>query len=175
MLISLARLIPEGIRFEHQYKDDEIDLSHHDFLFRRPPLVAGRITRAGVDLKVSGQMQAVLELPCDRCLAPVIIETDQPFELFYSPGEYEAGKVGETELHGRDLDFSVYESDEFELDELVLEQLELNLPSRVLCREECRGLCPQCGTDLNYEQCQCQEPVDPRWQALAELKRQSDE
>lgn len=175
MLISLARLTNEGLRFEHQYQAGEPDLSGHEFLLREPPLVTGRISRSGVDLNVQGQLKTVLELPCDRCLEPVIIPVAAPFDLYYSPGEYEADKSGETELQNRDLDFAVYEHDQLDLDALVLEQLELALPLRVWCREACRGLCPQCGTNLNDEPCQCKAPVDPRWQALAELKNESDE
>jgi len=77
-------------------------------------------------------------------------------------------------VQGRDLDFSVYQNDELDLDELVIEQLELALPVRLLCREECRGLCDQCGTNFNEQQCNCQPPIDPRWQALADLKNSAE-
>lgn len=175
MLIFLARLTPEGRTFDHQYHDSELDLSGHEFRLHQPPHVAGRVDRVGVDIRLRGQLQAILELPCDRCLEPVSLVIESPFDLFYTPGEYEAGKSGETELHGRELEFSVYENDQINLDEVVLEQLELSLPARLLCREDCKGLCPHCGISLNEEQCQCQEPIDPRWAALSELRKQSDE
>jgi uncharacterized protein len=73
-------------------------------------------------------------------------------------------------LLGRDLDFSFYQQDRLDVDELVLEQLELSLPTRILCQEDCKGLCAQCGIDLNTTSCNCQPPMDPRWQALTELK-----
>jgi len=58
----------------------------------------------------------------------------------------------------------------------VREQILLALPSRRLCREECKGLCPTCGADLNAGRCDCeQREVDPRWSALAELKDKSRE
>jgi uncharacterized protein len=175
MLISLAHLPNDGLRFDHQYSGDELELSGHEFLFQSPPHVSGRVDRTGVDIRLRGRLRAALEMPCDRCLEPVALSVDTPFDLFFSPSEYEADKSGETELHERDLDFSIYENDEINLDEVVLEQLELNLPSRVLCRDECRGLCAQCGINLNHEECPCQPPVDPRWQALAELKNNRDE
>jgi hypothetical protein len=52
----------------------------------------------------------------------------------------------------------------------VLEQIELQVPIRLLCREECRGLCPQCGADWNAEQCTCPPAIDPRWESLAGLR-----
>jgi uncharacterized protein len=107
-------------------------------------------------------------------LNEVIIPIEAPFDLIYLPEDPAAGKSGETELHNRDLDLAVYENDQINLDDLVLEQLELNLPIRVLCREDCRGLCSECGADLNLEECQCQKPVDSRWQVLADLKNRSE-
>jgi uncharacterized protein len=107
-------------------------------------------------------------------LKKVSIPIEIPFDLFYAPADPGAGQTGERELHERDLDFAVFENEQIDLDELVLEQLELSLPSRVLCSEECRGLCPQCGADLNVEQCNCKPQIDPRWQALADLKAESE-
>jgi uncharacterized protein len=108
-------------------------------------------------------------------LNEVTTPVEIPFDLFYAPADASAGQAGERELRERDLDFAVYENDQIDLDELVLEQLELSLPSRVLCREECRGLCPQCGADLNVEQCDCKPQIDPRWRALADLKAGMEE
>jgi len=108
-------------------------------------------------------------------LNEVTIRAEIPFDLFYTPADAARDQGGERELFERDLDFAVYENDQIDLDEMVLEQLELSLPSRVLCREDCRGLCPQCGADLNVEQCQCKPQIDPRWRALADLKAEMEE
>jgi len=175
MIISLLRMPPDGLSFRHQYAADELDLNEHDFEFETPPLAEGRVDRAGMDMRVRGRVKSKVISTCDRCLNEVVIPIDAPFDLLYLPEDPGAGESGETELHDRDLDLAVYENDQITLDDLVLEQLELNLPSRVLCREDCRGLCPQCGADLNVETCQCPPPVDPRWQALAELKNKLEE
>lgn len=174
MNISLLRMPNDGLPFNHQYVADELDLSEHEFKLEKPPQVAGRVDRVGMDMRVRGEISSRLIATCDRCLNDVVIPIEAPFDLIYLPEDPAAGKSGETELHDRDLDLSVYENDQINLDDLVLEQLELNLPNRVLCREECRGLCSECGADLNLEQCQCQKPIDPRWQALADLKKSSE-
>lgn len=170
MLIVLTNLPADGLKFEHQYKADELDLSQHEFSLQQPPLVAGRISRLGMEVRVQGKLNAQLEAVCDRCLAPVITPVEREFDLFYLPEESYAGTKGETELLERDLDFSFYQDERLDVDELVLEQLELSLPTRILCQEDCKGLCAQCGTDLNLASCNCQTPMDPRWQALADLK-----
>jgi uncharacterized protein len=174
MIISLLRMPPDGLSFHHQYDADELDLSEHEFELETPPLITGRVDRVGMDMRVRGEVKSKVIAICDRCLNEVIIPIEAPFDLLYLPEDPAAGHAGETELHNRDLDLAVYENDQINLDDLVLEQLELNLPSRVLCREDCRGLCSECGADMNLEECQCQKPVDPRWQALADLKNRSE-
>jgi uncharacterized protein len=61
---------------------------------------------------------------------------------------------------------------ELELGEMVREELILAVPPYVLCREDCRGLCPQCGNDLNEGPCSCSPEPDPRWAKLEALKQQ---
>ncbi|HEX4948787.1 MAG TPA: DUF177 domain-containing protein [Blastocatellia bacterium] len=170
MLLVLTQLPTEGLKFEHQYAADELDLSQHEFTLPQPPLVTGRVTNLGLEMRVKGNLSATLIAECDRCLEAVTLPLATDFDLYYLPAEAQSEKSGETELLERDLDFSVYRNERIDLDELVLEQLELSLPTRILCMEACQGLCPQCGTNLNVESCNCQPPMDPRWQALADLK-----
>jgi uncharacterized protein len=170
MIISLLRMPPDGLAFKHQYRAGELETGEYDFEMEEPPLVVGRATYVGQDVRLRGEIKAKLSAPCDRCLSEVTIPVEIPFDLFYAPDDPGAGQIGEYELRERDLDFAVYENDQIDLDELILEQLELSLPYRILCGENCRGLCPQCGADLNVEQCGCKAWIDPRWQALAELR-----
>jgi len=174
MFISLSRLPADGLSFHHQYEAGELDTSEHEFEIVSLPEVTGRVDRAGMDMRVRGTVKSALIATCDRCLTDVTVPVDAPFDLIYVPEDPGANHVGETELHDRDLDLVVYENEQIKVDDLVVEQLELSLPTRVLCREDCRGLCSQCGADLNFEQCNCQEPIDPRWQALADLKNSSE-
>ncbi len=173
MLISLARLSDEGLRFEHQYQIDELDLTGHEFTLQQPPHVTGRLDRTGLGVHLRGQIDGTMEVHCDRCLREVVIPIHRQLDLFYTPEDPLAGRGGEMELQPRDLDFAVYEHEAIDLDALVREQMALSVPTRVLCREDCRGLCPQCGADFNLETCQCQQPIDPRWQALADLQDKS--
>ncbi|MGE0884153.1 MAG: DUF177 domain-containing protein [Blastocatellales bacterium] len=175
MIISLSRMPADGLVFKHQYEADELDTSEREFELQAPPLVNGRVNRAGMDMRVQGEIRATMIATCDRCLADIPLELQIPFDLIYVPEGFGTSQSSETELHNRDLDLAVYENDQINLDDLVLEQLELSLPSRILCREDCRGLCSQCGADLNLEQCRCEKPIDPRWQALAYLKNKSEE
>lgn len=158
MIISLVRLPVAGLHFEHQYEAGELDAGKHEFELSEPPHITGRIKQSGLDMRVTGDLHAALTVPCDRCLQAVPVTVAESFNLVYVPVEAERVRKGEIELHGEDLEFSYYANDELEVDQLVREQLELALPARVLCRVDCRGLCPHCGADLNLEPCQCQPP-----------------
>lgn len=65
--------------------------------------------------------------------------------------------------------YIVVENMQFDLDDLVSEDIYLSLPSRFLCKEDCKGLCPMCGTNLNEAACSCKAPTDPRWDVLKNL------
>ena len=170
MIIPLHRLPDEGLAFEKDYAKGDLDLREHDLELTEPLNVNGVISQIREIIRVQGKLRARALRPCDRCLTEVDIAVDDDFELFYEPNETEVGSTSETEIKGRDLQVSVYEGDALDLDQLVIEQLALNVPTRVLCKDDCRGLCDQCGTDLNQSTCSCEQPVDPRWQILVDLK-----
>lgn len=66
-------------------------------------------------------------------------------------------------------DFIVLDGVRLEIDELVSDDIYLSIPSRFLCKDDCKGLCSICGTDLNFGECSCSMPADPRWDALKDL------
>ena len=92
------------------------------------------------------------------------------FALEYITGaDYESGS--NAALSEEELAVSVFDEGSIDVDEIVKEQILLAVPARTLCREDCKGICPECGTDLNTGQCDCAaEEVDPRWAALKSLK-----
>jgi uncharacterized protein len=93
------------------------------------------------------------------------------FDLLYRPAGSDIGEDKEVELQDRDAAISYYEGEGLELAEIVREQLLLAIPIKTVCREECKGLCPHCGKNLNSGECECaQGASDPRWEALKSLK-----
>ncbi len=170
MQVMLSKMPTDGLPFQHQYKEQELDLSGHEFSFLQLPSVNGRVNKIGMEMRVKGVLTAQLEVTCDRCLKTAEFPVNNNFDLFYLPAEANTNQAGEVELQEHELDFSFYQDEKIDIDELVLEQFELSLPQRILCQTDCLGLCSQCGTNLNDESCDCQSEIDPRWQALADLK-----
>jgi uncharacterized protein len=80
----------------------------------------------------------------------------------------------EVELVTEDLEILYLAGDEFDPELLLIEQLQLNVPMRAVCREDCQGLCPDCGINRNLASCGCDEArIDPRWEALRGLQEKN--
>jgi uncharacterized protein len=173
MRIEADKLKEASTPFAHVYAPDELPLEDELTRLASEAKLEGRASKRHEQIRLQGTIKASVEVACARCLAPVVVPVDANFDVAYVPAEIEEAAPEATELQADDLNFAVYEGDELDLDELAREQLLLALPARQLCREDCKGLCPTCGADLNTQECGCeQQEIDPRWAALAALKKQ---
>ena len=173
MRIEIERLDAQGEAFAHRYATDELSLDDETARVASEASVSGRATRKGDEVRLRGTVTAEVEVYCDRCAAPIVAPLEVEFDTSFIPAEVERGVVENVELKAFDLDRSVYEGGEVDVDDLVREQILLALPTRSLCREDCKGLCPACGADLNAGDCACdKEETDPRWAALGALKNE---
>ena len=120
--------------------------------------------------RLLGRVRAQLELTCSRCIEAYRFPIDAEFDQRYLPASAVSADA-ETEVGDDDLETSYYSDDQIDLNELMREQFYLALPMKPLCREDCGGLCSQCGTNLNTGTCDC-APVweDPRLAALKTFK-----
>jgi uncharacterized protein len=129
----------------------------------------------GHNVHARGRMRGQVVVACSRCVAPARVDLDEDVHVTFMPeAAIAAMKAEETEegveLGEADLDVFPYDGEAVDLEPLVREQLVLAVPYAPLCREECQGLCPQCGVDRNVERCTCEKPLDPRFEALKGLK-----
>ena len=123
--------------------------------------------------RLVGSAVTELELPCCRCLEPFRFPVNVPFDLRYHPAS-EMTQGEEREVEEDDLETSYYRDDQIDLNELLREQFYLALPMKPLCGDDCKGLCPQCGTNRNAGPCDCGTGwEDPRLAPLKPLKTES--
>jgi uncharacterized protein len=126
------------------------------------------------DVRVRGQLATTLELPCARCLEPVQQDVNREFELLYRPRGADAGR-DELSVTDAEAEIGYYQGEGVLLEDVLREQVLLAVPLKVICREDCKGLCPHCGKNLNQEQCSCSVPAeDPRWAALKDIRVRLD-
>jgi uncharacterized protein len=178
MLIEIKELEVQPLDFEEEYPPGAIDLGP-DLNQRTPLRTAGRAQLVEEhhgkhqlikDIRLAGELSTSLEMPCARCLEPVIEDVKRKFDLLYRPLGVDAGRE-ELSVTGAEAEISYYQGEGLLLEDALREQVLLALPLKVICREDCKGLCPHCGINLNSEQCSCAEPIeDPRWSALKEIR-----
>lgn len=174
MIIDLTALKGSQLSFEYSLEPEEIDLEGEPVKLKDAVKISGDVTRRAAQTEVAGKILADVLLECSRCLQAVEESLEIEFDtVFVTPEFFPEGK--ETELQQDDLEVDVFAGDEIDLTELIREQILLNLPTQVFCREDCKGFCDKCGANLNLINCNCEEnEIDPRWQSLRELKNKNE-
>jgi uncharacterized protein len=124
-----------------------------------------------MQFRLVGQVRTTIELTCSRCLEGFELPVAESFDVLYLP-HTPAGTAQERMVEDDDLSTAFYEDNVIDLGQLMQEQCYLAVPMKPLCKEDCRGLCPDCGTNLNTATCQCQQTwVDPRLAVLDQLRK----
>ncbi len=187
MRVNIDEIKEAGLRrswdVAREVADEMVAGDRAGYRARGPVHVDARLEMIERRVRVDAHGKAELTVPCGRCLAPVAVDLPVDFELTLVPGdEYEdAPRDGKEDREGStagsfdawDAEEEVYTGKVIDLDPLVRESLVLSLPAYPVCREDCKGLCPVCGADLNERECGCDRHVpDPRWAGLKNLKLQ---
>ncbi len=162
MLLDLRSVFEtEGSKKEFS---EELDEREYELFGTKPFVerisVRGEVTnRAGV-VTLTAKVSFPLRVACDRCL-----------EEFTRQYDYTFTHTLVRQLQDEWQDYIQVEDGVLNLEELILSDLLLELPTKLLCKEDCKGLCPQCGCNLNHQSCDCNKAYhDPRWDVLNTLQ-----
>jgi len=145
-------------------------LSRIDFAFEQPLHTEAKVLKVGQSFFLKGNVKTTLRLTCVRCLNDFSFPISSSFDLTLSPLK-KAPTEEEIELKEEDMESNFFEGGEIHLSEIACEQVFLEIPYKPLCHEDCRGLCPVCGKDLNLSACHCApEGSESAFSALKNLK-----
>jgi len=179
MFIKIKDLELRKILFDEQIQPGIIDLGA-DIQQKTPLHTAGRAelireNRGGKvvvdDIRIVGNLSAQMEFRCARCLDPVKHDLKEAFDLVYRPLGVDAGR-DEVSISRAETEIGYYQGEGLLLEDVLKEQILLALPVKQVCSSECKGFCPQCGRNLNAEQCDCVTSMpDPRWAALEDIRK----
>jgi uncharacterized protein len=123
------------------------------------------------DIRLVGRFTVDLQRRCARCLDPVPYSLDEAFDLVYRPQGVDA-HGDEVSISRAETEIGYYQGEGLALEDVLKEQILLALPIKQVCRDDCKGLCPQCGRNLNLESCDCVSTmVDPRWADLEDIRK----
>ncbi len=161
MIIELESVFnTEGMKvpFDYELSLSAIDVSGYTPI-TEPARVQGAVENKAGIVSLTASVGLVYRAPCDRCAKDV----ERKFNYNLEHTLVVALESGENDA------FLEVPNMRLDLDALVEEDVNLALPTKYLCNDECKGLCPQCGNNLNESQCDCKAPVDPRFEALLKL------
>ena len=170
LVLDLSRMREARERIGRVIPPDAFASAEDDAYRTASPVhLAFDIYKDGKQFHLVGGVQATLDLACGRCLEDFRFPVDASFDVLYLPHAENAGE-GDLEVEDDDLTTAFYRDDQIDLAQLVREQFYLAIPMKPLCRDTCKGLCPQCGTNLNTGSCNCDpEWTDPRLETLKSL------
>ena len=161
MFINLENVFNNGVsEIKLNYEFDFTRLEYDGvYPFTTPVRLQGVVTNETDIVYIHAIAQFTLEAVCDRCADNFSREMNVPIE-----------HILVSELNDEDNDeFILVEGMRLDLEQLVMEDIYLSLPMRMLCDEDCKGICSKCGKNLNEGNCDCKKDVDPRLQALQQL------
>ncbi len=178
MLITVIDLEREPLHFDTSFPPEGIDFGP-DIEQRGPVQAAGlaelleehRGPKEIVqDIRLRGTYRGLFLVPCARCLDPVSHTLAGDYDVLYRPVGVDSDDR-ERSIGASETEIGYYDGGSLLLEDVLREQVLLSLPARTLCQEDCKGICPQCGTNGNNDPCDCEElPLDPRWSALGDLR-----
>lgn len=175
MFIEIEDLKQGPLHVQHAFPIGEIKFFHEDAGLAKPVNVDFVLNHKNRDLRVEGSLETGIRFRCSRCTKEFSKAFSADFDLTYLPQPRWSSEKAEIELKYEDMEIAYYDGVAFDVNLMVLEQIELTIPMKFVCREDCRGLCYKCGSDLNEGPCPCSnEETDSRMSVLLEFKKKTD-
>ena len=171
MFLDVRELALHKLRLHQSYAPGAVDYHTRDFRQTDPLEVRATAEMVDSQIRISGELHTRVEIACARCLEPVIEEVSRDFDLYYRPMQ-SISREEEVRLKLDDTEIAFFEGDGLFLTDVLAEQVLLAIPMKIICRSDCKGLCPHCGANLNSDECRCEShPGDSRMAPLARLKQ----
>ncbi len=176
MFIDIEDLKQEPLHVRHVYQVGEIKFLHGDAALIEPVCTDFILTHKDRNLRIGGKVETGIRFKCSRCLKEFSHPFSTSFDLSYQPQPDWKSRGDEIELKYEDMEVGYYDGIQFDVDLMVLEQIELGMPMKFVCREDCKGLCYACGADLNEGPCPCKkEGTDSRLSVLLEFRKKMND
>jgi uncharacterized protein len=175
MKIWLDQVREEPFNWDETQSIPAESLNRHELLDLSPVRWRGQVVYTDPGYFLRARLSYEQTLGCNRCLKPIVepVQADVELMILVERHPEEGGEHG---LHEQDMGILYVDDEVLETDPILVEQLQLNVPMKPLCGEDCKGLCPTCGADRNAGECACEEArPDPRWASLAALKSRLEE
>ena len=174
MRLELSHIRQPETEFQKVYQPAELAGGDEEYRVTAPVDLQMVIHKDQDRFRLVGTVKTELELACSRCLEPFVLPVDREFDLRFLPAGAAEPETDsddeEIEVEDDDVSLTFYRDEHIDLNELLREQFYLALPMKPLCLADCKGICPQCGTNRNTAPCDCTPQwEDPRMAGLKTL------
>jgi uncharacterized protein len=171
VFIEIEDLRDAPLHISHTYGIGELAFDRQDAALAEAVAADFVLTHDDRDLHIDGSVETAIRCRCARCTSEFLRTVSVRFDLSYVPQPKGRKEKEEIELKYEEMGVAFYDGIRLDVNLMVSEQIELALPMKFICREECQGLCYRCGRDLNEGPCDCGcEGSDPRLSALLEFR-----
>jgi uncharacterized protein len=172
MFLKIDHIHDEGLDFKLLESKQHFDLDSPDCVLKEDVSIKGKLEKLGQEIICQGELQTELSVKCSRCLEDFSFPVNAKLKVYFVPQLEDNNLANEIELTEFDIDQEFYVDDKIDLTCPVRDSILLSLPPIKLCREDCAGLCFQCGKGLNKNDCGCEKEnaCDPRLAVLQQLK-----
>ena len=176
-VVDLKDLGQEKVQVQGSLEPDALDFSSDGVRQIGSLDWTASAERAGLEIRITGSLKSTVEQTCSRCLEPARYELSRPFDLYFRKrDELMFDEDDEIELSDKDTRTAFFTGTQLAIGDILREQVLLGLPMKALCRLDCRGLCPNCGINLNLNTCDCtNESFSPHLDTLLQFKKRLEE
>jgi uncharacterized protein len=175
--VDLKDLVHEKLSFAARFEPGIVDLGTENVRQIGDLVWEASAERAGAEIRIAGKLDTTVETACSRCLEPATFHVSKPFDLFFRErDEAMFDEDEEVELAEKDTRTAFFTGTKLAIGDILREQILLALPMKALCKVDCKGLCPTCGTNLNSGSCRCPaQEFSSHRDTLLEIKRRLEE
>ena len=172
MVFGIEEIGDEGLSFSFVLKKDQFEIDQAGVNVNVDITINGSLTRIDDGVYLKGAVMTGVVACCSRCLETLSFPIDSDLKSHFVPSDDRSTSKRDVELHASDIDAEVYENQQIDLTQSIRDSILLAVPVICLCEENCKGICSQCGKNLNQGLCKCvnESFTDPRLESLKIFK-----
>ena len=172
MVFGIEEIGDEGLCFSFILKKDQLEIDQGGLSVKVDITVNGSLNRIDDDVYLKGAVMTSVVASCSRCLDTLSYPVDSDLKSHFVRSDDRSISKRDVELHASDIDAEVYENQQIDLTQSIIDSILLAVPVICLCEENCKGICSQCGKNLNQGLCKCvnESFTDPRLESLKIFK-----
>jgi uncharacterized protein len=172
MIFEIEEIPEGGLNFDVLESKEHFEIDQSDCVLTDGVKVRGKLTKIEREVFFAGYVEAPVLVTCTRCLKPFLLQVKNKVQAHFVPRVKQFSPGSEVEISETDIEKEIYEEDRIDLHGPIRDQVLLEIPLILLCQENCKGICPECGSDRNSESCKCKNDgeIDPRFAVLQKLK-----